>query len=471
MWLTQTRRIIIWCVCLLVGLFLSQYGADQEIFILIGIIAVAAVFVHERLRPICIGMVFLSVGLVRGASQYTKYEFLRSYADTKAQFQVVAREDAEYGDRSQLTFSADRVIDLDSGLALPGQILVAGFGEVSVQRGDVVQVSGKPFASKGAHQLRMSFADMEVVGRDSSWVDGVRRRFAAGVRSMLPEPHASLGLGFLIGERSTLPESLIVTLRVVGLSHIIAVSGYNLTIMIRFVLRILKKASRFQKLFLSCASIAFFLAITGLSPSIVRASVVTIIGLLCWYWGLNIKPGVLLAISAVVTGVYKPLYVWGDAGWILSFLAFFGVLIISPTLQAMSSKGLFEKTIPRLVLETLSVLVMTLPYSLYTFGVFPVYALPANIVVVPFVPLAMAGTFMTGLIGQYAQFLSLVTIPVKTLFRYILDISQLFADLPGASRQIKISIHVMVMLYVVICVLVWWARRRPIQKTAAEILF
>ena len=48
------------------------------------------------------------------------------------------------------------------------------------------------------------------------------------------------------------------------------------------------------------------------------------LGLLAWYFGRVIRPSVLLLVSGAATGLVNPLYVWGDPGWYLSFLAFAG---------------------------------------------------------------------------------------------------------------------------------------------------
>src|SRR5690606_22117849 len=101
--------------------------------------------------------------------------------------------------------------------------------------------------------------------------------FAAGLQSALPEPQASFGLGILIGQRDTLPEKTSDMLKMVGLTHIIAVSGYNLTVLVRFTRRLLAKRSKFQATAGAIARILAFLLVTGGQPSIVRAAIISIL--------------------------------------------------------------------------------------------------------------------------------------------------------------------------------------------------
>src|SRR5690606_12381438 len=105
----------------------------------------------------------------------------------------------------------------------------------------------------------------------------------------------------------------------VGLIHIVAVSGYNLTIIINACRRLLQKRSRFQTLVLSLSLIGTFLLFTGYSPSIVRAALVSGLSLGLWFLGRRIKPVPLLFLAAAITAGANPLYLWSNIGWYLSF--------------------------------------------------------------------------------------------------------------------------------------------------------
>ena len=115
------------------------------------------------------------------------------------------------------------------------------------------------------------------------------------MQTALPEPNASFGLGILVGQRNNLPTELYQQMIMVGLVHIVAVSGYNLTILVRAVGR-LKLFSKYQQLILSLLVIAAFLLVTGFSASIVRAAIVSTLGLIAWFYGRKPQPIVILDI-------------------------------------------------------------------------------------------------------------------------------------------------------------------------------
>ena len=167
----------------------------------------------------------------------------------------------------------------------------------------------------------MSYADISVLATTNSLIDNLRTKFVVGVETALPEPAASFAIGLLVGQRSLLPDYLMEALTIVGLVHIVAVSGYNLTIIVNFVRRIGSKLSRFQLLFVSLLLIYGFILISGFSPSIVRASLVSLLSLVAWYFGRKIRPGLLILLVASITAFFSPYYIWSDIGWYLALIS------------------------------------------------------------------------------------------------------------------------------------------------------
>ncbi|MFO0882100.1 MAG: ComEC/Rec2 family competence protein [Candidatus Saccharimonadales bacterium] len=212
-----------------------------------------------------------------------------------------ATEDSVYADKSQQEFGMTNLVK--NGQKLPGTVRVRGYGEAIIYRHDIVTVHGKMYPARGSKQASISYADVNVVARAQSTLEDFRRNFIVGMENALPEPAASFGVGLLVGQRSLLSDELSLILVTVGLTHIVAVSGYNLTIIIRGTQKGLKRLSRFQILSISLTLIYLFLLITGYSPSIVRAAIVAGLGLLAWYFGRAFRPILLILIAAVIVQI------------------------------------------------------------------------------------------------------------------------------------------------------------------------
>lgn len=403
---------------------------------------------------IMLTLTLFGFGVLRGTEYAQKYAAYKRLEDQKVVLVGVAASDAVYGQRSQLTFTLRDTQSVTPEQAeLVGTQEVSGFGEPMVYKGQIVKVSGKLRLSRGNNSARLSYAQIEILGGRSSLVDDIRRNFAAGIQSSLPEPAASFGMGILVGQRNTLPEDVTEHLKAVGLTHIIAVSGYNLTVIMRAAQTLFGKRSKYQFMVFSIVLISLFLLIAGGSPSIVRASVVCGLGLAAWYYGRNVSPMVLLLLSGAITAWMNPLYVWGNVSWYLSFLAFFGVLIVAPVVV----KRFFSKKEPGLikmiVIESLCAEAATLPYVLWVFGQFSLVGILGNTLVVAFIPLAMLLTLFAGLAGLFIPFVAgWFAWPASILLTYMLDIAQVLSKTPhGFMDGITFPTSLMVFSYAILC--------------------
>lgn len=345
---------------------------------------------------------------------------------------------------------------------LPGRVQIRTFDETPLRRGDLVQVSGTLRPSIGtARQGTINSAKVEVTHKTDSVVEGFRTRFFAAINTIMPEPQASLGLGYVVGLRVSLPEEVNEQLQVTGLTHIIAVSGYNLTILVQAARRLFAKHSAYQSVIFAGLLLVGFVVIAGGSASINRAAVVCVLSLLAWYYGRAFKPVLLLLLSGVITGLYNPLYVWGDPGWYLSFLAFTGILVLAP----LVTRRCFQDREPRLpvqiLLETLCAQLFTIPYSMYLFGGVSLIAPFANLVVLPFIPFIMLGVVIAGLSGIVAPlFASVIALLPSALLSLQLWIIKSLSNFSWAHQEVTISVAVMFAMFGVLVFSVIVMQRR-----------
>lgn len=453
----------------LAGLGLARFFVLQNptYSVICGALLAICVLVFSRRRfvfYVCFLLLLFVAGWWRGATftnQLLVYE--EAYYQERT-YLVTATEDAVYSDRGQLTFVAG---DISLGMQkLPGTINIEGVGVPAVYAGDRLEVSGSLRPARGLSQGWLNYAQVTVLQRSNSPINILRREFAAGLQNALPEPLASFGLGLLIGQRNTLNDTVNEELIAVGLIHIVAVSGYNLTVITHMSQKLFARFSRYQALAVSLFVIAIFLLFTGYSPSIVRAAVVSVLGLFSWYFGRRIRPLLLLLLSAVLTAGVNPLYLWSSVGWYLSFTAFFGVLILAPPLHARFwPKKWKDKLLPGVVTETFAAQVCTLPIILFIFGRLSVISIVANLLVVPLTPFAMLASLLAGIGGMIGPFAAtLLAWPARILLDYMLSVSSLLSRIPFANVGMSITLKQMVLLYVLITAVTYTVTRKNKPK-------
>ncbi len=466
----QTTIITAGLLAVLIGLGLARLRLNIS-GLLVLLSFVYCLLTIKRLHLVsffAVVLLGLSIGMWRGGQVIKRLEPYREISQRPVLLEVTAVSDGVYADNSQLGFDGGNVRIIEPFEAeLPGRVRVQGFGEQAVYRGDIVQVEGKFYPTRGSRQGTVSYAMLSVAGRNNSWIDSLRLRFVAGMESALPEPLASFSLGLLIGQRTTLPDNVNTQLAAAGLTHIIAVSGYNLTIMVRVVQRYGRKRSKYQKTILSLTLVISFLLVTGFSASIVRAAIVSILSLLAWYYGRSFRPMLLLAIAAVLTAYWNPLYLWSDIGWYLSFLAFYGIIVLVPLVAKRFFPAKKElRPLTMLLLETTLAQVMTAPLILYIFGVTSTVALLSNLLIAPLIPIAMLLSFIAGLAGMFAPVISgFLAWPAVLILTYILDVVNLLSRIPHASISRVLPISYMVCMYgaiIFISIVLW----RKLPKNA-----
>lgn len=462
----RTTLITIFCLACLGGIGLSR-KVDFIPTIAALMLLPLVLMLRRRGKAALMAVIVLgmAIGLWRGSVFMQKLDDIKSLSGQKVVIEATALTDSMYGRSSQMEFNAGKLELLQPNpKPLSGSIRVSGFGVPMVYRGDKIQLEGKIYPARGGNQARMSYAKLTRVGADSNGVNKFTRDFAAGVRNALPEPASSFGLGILIGQRSSLPQEVIEQLTIVGLVHIVAVSGYNVTILSRAVAR-LRLGSKYQRLVLSLSLIGLFILVTGFSASIVRAGIVAGLSLLAWYWGRKINPVTLIAFTAALTGFIKPFYVWSDLGWYLSFLAFFGVLVIAPLLANLIFSRQ-PKVLMMILIETLCAEIMTLPLIMMIFGQLSLIGLLANLLVVPLVPLAMLLSAIAGIAGTWLPELSgWFAWPANLLLTYILDLAGVLSRLPWAMIKATIAPSVMISFYgAILTIIILLYRRVPRLK-------
>jgi competence protein ComEC len=472
----RTTLITVFCLSVLIGVGLSRKVTFTPQLWLVALSPLLLLLKSKRFTAVFLVLILgTGIGIWRGSIYMQKYQTLHGLALHKVTITATATADSIYGKRSQIQFKGTNIQLIDPyQAALAGTFKLSGFGEHIVYKGDRVLVTGKIFPSRGANQATIAYAKLVRLSAGNSLFDNVGRRFDAGMQSALPEPQASFAMGLLIGQRNTLPVDITAALTAVGLVHIVAVSGYNLTILVRATSR-LRLGSKYQRLVLSLSLISGFVLITGFSASIVRAAIVSVLTLWAWYYGRRIKPLVLISFAAAITGLWNPFYVWGDMSWYLSFLAFFGVLVIAPAISARFFKKP-PKLLTMVVLETLSAEIMTLPLILMTFSQLSVIALVANALVVPLVPLAMLLSAIAGAAGAIIpQIAGWLALPARLVLTYMLDIVHIMANIPSVLVHRSISLPYMLSFYglVLMVLLVLQHKlaknRQPISEPSLEL--
>lgn len=284
------------------------------------------------------------------------------------------------------------------------------------------------------------------------------------INRSLPSPEAPFLAGLLLGSREEIPKQVRDDFRKTGTSHIVAVSGYNVTIVIAMIAAALRTLPlpRVMRSILVFAGILGFVILTGASPSVVRAGIMGALVVLAREVG-RLSDGVhslILASSAMV--LVSPATLT-SIGFQLSVAATAGLMLFSKTIEERM------RFVPKLfglrssLASTLSAIVATQPLISLYFGQVSLIAPLTNLLVLPLVPLAMAtGFVMAMVVGVVPVLAPLVGWIAWAPLKAIIEIVELSASMPLAAVKIPALGSVLVAggFAALATFLIFWQRKK-----------
>jgi len=230
--------------------------------------------------------------------------------------------------------------------------------------------------------------DLSLIGRVEGF-NGLRFYLNNKVNDIVEEylkpPLSSLLLGMLFGSDETMPNSFKRIMRDVGLTHIVVVSGYNLSLIYENVRKLMKNISRNLSYLIGGCALWFFIWIVGYEPPVLRAGFMVLTKIISNIAGRDVTPIRSLLLSSIILLVIFPYWI-ESLSFHLSFLATFAIInsdaFVPGFVEKTGKLGTFFK---EYFFQSLSVIFFTFPYISAVFGRLSILAPLANLLVLPMV--------------------------------------------------------------------------------------
>lgn len=258
----------------------------------------------------------------------------------------------------------------------------------------------------------MYFPKIETVNNSSNILQSslkniniIRQKLITLFSKTLPSPSSSLLLGIIFGIKEQMPKNFADNLKATGVFHVIAASGMNVTLIGGFISTLLAFFLKRQiAIGLSILAIIFYAVLAGLEPSIIRASIMGIL-----VFSAQIMGRQTLAVNGLLLAGFGMLFIdpssISDIGFQLSFTATGGILFIKPLFG--KREGIVTE-----ILTTIAAQIATLPILLANFGIYSIYSILVNGLVLWTVPILM-------MVGGLGAILGLMLMPLGQLLIYL----------------------------------------------------
>lgn len=445
--------------------FLSSVFVFEKINIDFWLIIVGAIWIIFfglvlRKKIVLISLLFFLLGFMRMHFVHPEineqsihfYQHEEIYREIEG---VIIENPDRRREKANYILKAEHILINETWTEVNGRILFSMDLYPEFQYGDKVKITGriiKPmefdtFSYKNYLSLFkvysvMYYPKVKLISRNNgnmffAGLFGLKKNFESQLNKLVPEPMASFEAGLLTGSRKGIPDDLMQNFNLTGLTHIIAISGYNISLIIILISSLFKNVSRNKKIPIIIGIIVVFTLFVGASAAVVRASIMGVIAVIALWFGRQSQVLNALLMSAFIMVLWNPLTLVYDVGFQLSFLATMGLILTGNHLGKLfrflpDSFGLREA-----FTMTFSAQIFALPIILISFKRFSLISPVANVFVVPFIPFAMLFGFL-GVITSYIFFdLGFILIfPAWLVLKYIVKVTEVLANLPLASFEV-----------------------------------
>ncbi len=486
---SKSTAVIIFCFAYLIGAALFSLPAlsNQKIFfhplIICSLLALLGYFWQQpQKRHITITLIFLWLGIVQSLQIIPDPKNPHSTVSFNGQKVEltgwIAEEPIEAQNATRYVISVDSI----------GEFPVNGRAQVTAPRfprytyGDNIRINCKldsPKSDDGSSYRQYlatqgifslcnfpRITPIHLPNRGAKIMRAIltfKQIIRARVENLFQEPGSSLLAGLLYGERSGLSKQLTESFNRAGISHIVAISGYNISVIVVIFLALGISAGlhRRQAIWASIGGIVLFTIFTGASASVVRASVMGCLALLAQLLGRPINPGRVLIYTATIMAMNNPYILVWDVGFQLSFMATWGLMYLSPFLeQTKILRAIPDSLAPikEVLLATLSATIATLPIIAHTFGRVSLVAPVTNILVLWIIPWLML--FGTGavIISFLSSFLALPIVFITSLgLWYVILTAEWFGALSFAAITVPFPAWLTLVSYLALLLFVYTA--------------
>lgn len=325
---------------------------------------------------------------------------------------------------------------------------------------------GRYLLSRYQSRVIVKNPDIKAVSPNRFWTSffAVRENISNILRRIYIGDKGVLASGLILGGSQNFSDSFKVAMKSSGTTHLVAVSGYNVSIITIVLFMFLRKMiSRKVALTSSIVILLAFCIISGASASVVRASIMGGLFIASKALGRKVSPLHLLLVAVFLMILQNPFALF-DVGLQLSFFATLG-LVLSLDLFQFDTKRVYLAALA-VIPETLIAQVFTFPILLYHFEEASIISAIPNALILPLVPLGMLMVFVAAIVGLINMYLGIfVGFGGEILLRYFVGVIRCFGNLSFSKIETQpVPFYAIVVFYVFVIIFIQVLIRKINEK-------
>jgi competence protein ComEC len=392
-------------------------------------------------------------------------------SDSSSKIIAETLNDASSTPRAKILITADRYSTVAYGdeIKLYGKVMIPK--PIQSDEGDFAY---DVYLARQGIFYTMTFPGVSIVSRHHGnivreYLIDIKNNFLGKINELFSEPRGGLLAGLLVSGRSSLSKAEQTLFTRAGLIHIVALSGFNVTIIAQGLMALLIFLPKRLRLVIGALGIIAFVTMTGFGSTIVRAGIMAllVIAAALVYRTYNVGRALFIAVLCMV--LWNPMVVF-DVSFQLSCVATFAVIFAAP--PVISKYGPRIKFLPEkfqirdIMLGTAVIEIFLLPILLSTAGQISLVTVITNLLILPTLPIVMGFGFAATLVGYVHGMLALPLVAISNLMlEYILIITNFFANIPFGVIAFQIPWWAVATIYAALAFWLYRLQKFQMQKT------
>ena len=413
------RPLFMLALCFALGIVLGRYIKYNIIYALVAVLMFAVAFcLRRKLLVLLLSAAFAFLGVFM-SSALIDVDYVKTGDEISVQGRVIETPYvSDYGSMIMVLDKAEIEGKKSGGIKL--YLNNESFPELEI--GDVIKAHANVEIPKGVKnpggyndRLQLStkgiyykaYTDsVDIVGQKGGLLvlAGKARSYIGGVIDDIFEDDVSgVAKAMLLGEKQGLNEEVYSTFRDTGMAHVLAVSGLHAAILIGFLFFLMRrlKVGRTPRLVISLIFIAVYACVTGLTPSIVRASIMAAAVLLGTYFGRQSDSLNYLSLAMILALLINPLDLFSTS-FMLSFGAVFAIITLGWQVEYWLKKRIPERIgkLSGMIAMSVGASAGTMPFLALKFNRISTFSVITNILIIPFASAAIVMVFISTVAGM-----------------------------------------------------------------------
>jgi competence protein ComEC len=431
--LTKSKIFFFSCLFFIAGIIVGNFFIVPDLYLLIVSIfsLMLAIIAVADLRILFIFLFCFFLGwwrFVFTLPDYSNSSQIFNYVGERLIFQGEIKKADSTLSGWELVIQAEQ--EVLKNKKLQGQVWLSVPGYGNHQPGDYLEIEaylrrpGEPgsgfsnYLFKENIYITGSYPKLKKVETRANWRTYLfltREKLKLAINDAVLEPAASLLNGILLGDKKNIPTEIKNSFSELGLSHIIAISGTHLAILIAVLMQTLNAVglSRRKTFLPATIIIILYVLMVGAPASAVRSALMALSAMLAGQFSRLSNSLNALICASVIMSFLNPKIILSDVGFQFSFMAVVGLIYFSPLLEKLLQRFSALPLIKGILVASLSAQLTVYPLSVFYFGNFSWLSFLSNLLVLPTVPLIMTG-------GLLIFIFSFFLVPVAQLIGYFL---------------------------------------------------